>query len=237
MRDGVGVAVGVPREELPMGRLEIHDDSGVRRYRLASLDGEHRLRVRWPSRQAALAAGTPAASDDGPVASSEHSASSRARSASGDEQHDRGSNDRRGRTDEYAWLAVLPFVATLVGLVVGAVLGFGVFDTGSPGNVNLLPYVALVPYFLLGLAGTLWVFRDARRLAAASADWQPNPWVFVLGGATVLELVVALPVLRGELTSGLVPYLAGGYVLAGVLSSVVAGPIYVLLRRRYVEKS
>jgi hypothetical protein len=31
-----------------------------------------------------------------------------------------------------------------------------------------------------------------------------------------------------------VPYLAGGFVLAGVLSSVVAGPVYLALRRRYV---
>lgn len=214
-----------------MGQLEIHDDSGVRRYRLTGLDGERTLRVRWPSRQLALASGTPTASDDGPVASSEHSAT---RSASGAEQHDRGPNRRRGPTAEYAWLAVLPFVATLVGLVVGAVLGFDVFDTGSPGAVNLLPYAFLVPYFLVGLAGTLWLFRDASRLAAADADWQPIPWVFVLAGATVLELVVAVPVLRGELTSGVVPYLAGGYVLAGVLSSVVVGPVYLLLRRRHL---
>lgn len=216
-----------------MGRLEIHDDSGVKRYRLRGLDGEHRLQVRWPSRQPALAAGTPATSDgDGPVPS-QGGTTTAARSAGGGEQHDRGQTGR-GATDEYAWVAVLPFVATLVGLVVGAVLGFGVFDTGSPGNANLLPYVFLVPYFLAGLAGTLWLFRDARQLAAANADWQPNPWLFVLGGAAILELVVAVPVLRGELTSGVVPYLAGGFVLAGVLSSVVAGPVYLLLRRRYV---
>lgn len=218
-----------------MGRLEIHDDSGVKRYRLRGLDGEHRLQVRWPSRQPALAAGTPAAPDgDGPVATSQGGAGAAARSASGGGQHDRGQAGRRGPTDDHAWLAVLPFVATLVGLVVGAVLGFGVFDTGSSGNANLLPYVVLVPYFLAGLAGTLWLFRDAKRLAAANADWQPNPWLFVLGGAAVLELLVALPVLRGELTSGVVPYLVGGFVLAGVLSSVVAGPVYLALRRRYV---
>lgn len=220
-----------------MGRLEIHDDSGVRRYRLAGLDGEHRLQVRWPSRQPALAAGTPAASNDRP-ATSQTGTSSRGRSASGDEGHARGggrhddADERPG--SEYAWLALVPFLATLVGLVVGAVFGFDVFDTGSPGDVDLLPYVVLVPYFLAGLAGTLWVFRDAGRLADANADWQPNPWLFVLGGAVVLELYVALPVLRGELTSGVVPYLAGGFVVAAVLSSVVAGPVYLLLRRRYV---
>ncbi|MXR21925.1 hypothetical protein [Halobacterium bonnevillei] len=94
------------------------------------------------------------------------------------------------------------------------------------------PVRLLVPYFLAGLAGTLWLVEDAASLADSDADWQPNPWLYVVSGALVLEIVVALPVLRGEITTGIVPYLAGGLVLAGVLSSVVTGPIYFVRRRR-----
>lgn len=218
-----------------MGRVNIHDDSGVRRFRLAGLDGEYSLQIRWPSRASALAAGTSTAADsDGPVAAAGGTGGSRASDASDAERHGSGSDASDEPSDDYAWLAVVPFVATLLGLLVGAVFGFGVFDTGTPGDPNLAPYALLVPYFFAGLAGTLWLFRDAAELAAANAAWQPNPWAYVLGGALVLELLVALPVLRGAVTAGIVPYLFGGFVLAAVLSSVVAGPVYLLQRRRYL---
>lgn len=219
-----------------MGRVNIHDDSGVRRFRLAGLDGEYSLRIRWPSQAPALAAGASTAADgDGRVAASDGTTSSGAASASDAERHDSGSDATDEPSDEYAWLAALPLLATFVGLLVGFVFGFGVFDTGTPGNANLAPYALLVPYFFAGLAGTLWLFRDADRRSAADADWQPNPWIYVLGGAAVLELYVAVPVFRGELTDGVVSYLFGGFVLAAVLSSVVAGPVYLLQRHRHLD--
>jgi len=93
----------------------------------------------------------------------------------------------------------------------------------------------LVPYFLVGLAGTLWLFHDAEQRADAGADWQPNPWLYVLGGACVLELYYLVPVLRGAVDPPVVPYLTGGFVVAVFLSAVVSGPVYLLARRRALD--
>lgn len=179
--------------------------------------------------------GTTAAAADASTSDREHAVTTASTGRTDREQ----AQDVGGRGDDphaaddgaaSAWLAVLPFVATLLGVTVGAVFGFGVFATADAGGVTLLPYVVLVPYFFAGLAGTLWLFEDAGRLAAADADWQPNPWPYVLGGAVVLEAVIAAPVLAGGVTGSVVPALAGGFVVAALLSSVVAGPVYLLAR-------
>lgn len=139
-------------------------------------------------------------------------------------------------TARFALLAVLPAIATLAGVALGAVVGFGVFDTRTPGVGRAVAYALLVPYFLLGVAGTQWLYEDATRLTAASADWQPNPWYYVLGGGVVLELYYLVPVLSGAgPRTGVVAYLAGGFVLALALSSVVAGPVYAFQRRRHLD--
>jgi hypothetical protein len=218
-----------------MGTVKLHDATGVKRFEVSALDGVHRLDVRWPSETTARAAGASTPGSDSAAAS--RSARASDESGHSDDVTEPGddSSGRPGLSDRFAWLLVVPLAATLVGVAVGLVSGFGVFDTGTPGDPNLLPYVALVPYFLVGLAGTLWLVEDAASLADADADWQPNPWLYVVSGALVLELVVALPVLRGEITTGILPYLAGGLVLAGVLSSVVTGPIYFLRRRRNLD--
>lgn len=236
-----------------MGTVEIHDDDGTRRFERAYLDGDYRIDVQWPSQAAfsrtassTLAEAAPTTLSGvgaSPTPDGECAAAATGSRTAGPSESASGVDDPRdGPTWDdgagtYAWLAVLPLAATLLGVVVGVVFGFGVFDTGTPGDVDLLPYVGLVPYFLVGLAGTLWLFEDAQRLAETAADWQPNPWAYVLGGGLVLELVVAAPVLRGDLTSGIVSYLAGGFVLATLLSSVVAGPVYLLVRRRELAES
>lgn len=215
-----------------MGTNDSHDGSGVERHQLLDPASHHPDDARWPSRATAVAADTPASDGERAVtAAGSRAAGERDRSAGVDEPGD-DPGARADRSSEYAWLLVVPFAATLLGVAAGLVFGFGVYDTGTPGDVSLLPYVVLVPYFLAGLAGTLWLVEDATRLAAADADWQPNPWLYVLAGALVLEGVVAAPVVRGEVTTGVVPYLAGGFVLAALLSSVVVGPVYLLLRRR-----
>jgi hypothetical protein len=218
-----------------MGTVRLHDASGVTRFEVSALDGVHRLDVRWPSETTARAAGASTPGSDGATAS--HSARASDEADRSDDVTEPGddSGARPGLSDRSAWLLVVPLAATLVGVAVGLVFGFGVFDTGTPGDATLLPYVVLVPYFLAGLAGTLWLVEDAASLADSDADWQPNPWLYVVSGTLVLETVVAVPVLRGEITTGIVPYLAGGLVLAGVLSSVVTGPIYFIRRRRNLD--
>ncbi|MFB6270859.1 MAG: hypothetical protein ABEH83_13015, partial [Halobacterium sp.] len=204
-----------------MRTTDNHDGSGVSgRTRVAQHDTQGldpgRLR-----RIAALATDTSASDGERAVAAaSGHAPADRDRVRDVEERGD----DPRASADHpppYEWLLVVPFAATLVGTAVGALFGFGVFDPGPPGDVSLLPYLVLVPYFLAGLAGTLWLVEDASRLAATDADWQPNPWLYVFSGALVLEAVVAAPVVRGEITTDVVPYLAGGFVLAALLSSVV----------------
>lgn len=202
-----------------MGTVTIHD--GDSRHRLTSLDDDTHADAAWPSR--ATTTSSPRAVPDGGRTTA---------AADADREFERGPNARGESRDEFAWLAVAPFALTVVGLLAGLAFGFGVFDTGTPGNADLSPYALLVPYFLVGLAGTLWVYRDAEHRAAAAAGWQPNPWVYVLGGAVVLELYFLAPVLRGEIEPPVVPYLAGGLVLATLLSAVVAGPVYLLARRR-----
>lgn len=179
-----------------------------------------------------VAADTPASDGERAVAAaSGHAPAGRDRVRDVEERGD-GPGASADHPPSYEWLLLVPAAATLLGVAVGAVFGFGVFDPGQPGDVSLLPYLVLVPYFLAGLAGTLWLLEDAERLAAADADWQPNAWLYVFAGALALEAVVAVPVVRGEVTTGVVPYLAGGFVLAALLSSVVVGPVYLLQRRR-----
>ena len=208
-----------------MATVTIHDGDSTRRYRLTSPDDDHPVDVTWPSRATAASPPARAVPDGGRTTAA----------ADADREFERGPNARGEPHDEFAWLAVAPFVLTVVGLLAGLAFGFGVFDTGTTGDANLPPYALLVPYFLVGLAGTLWVSRDAEHLAAAGADWQPNPWIYLVGGAAVLELYFLAPVLQGDVEPPVVPYLAGGFVLATLLSAVVAGPVYLFARRRALD--
>ena len=212
------------------------DESRVTSIALAKLTAARRLAAAWRADRAAAAA-------DASTSDREHAVTSAGSTTRTDRDQ---APEVGGRGDDphaspdgapNTWLAVLPFVATLLGLAVGAVFGFGVYATAGTGRAALLPYVVLVPYFLAGVAGTLWLFADARRLAAADADWQPSPWPYVLGGALVLETAVAAPALADGVTGPVVPALAGGFVVAALLSSVVAGPVYLLARRRALGDS
>jgi len=209
-----------------MGTVTIHDGDSTRRYRLTSLDDDHRVDVAWPSRATAPTAPQRAVPDGGRT-----TAAPEVGRTDADREYERGPT-ARGARDGFAWLAIAPFVLTVVGLVAGLVFGFGVFETTA---ANVSPYAVLVPYFLVGLAGTLWIYHDADDLAAADADWQPNPWLYVLGGGCVLELYYLAPVLRGDVEPPVVPYLAGGFVVATLLSAVVAGPVYLFVRRRALD--
>ena len=213
-----------------MGTVTIDDDGSTRRYELRRLDGDHRVDVTWPSGATATAAPARAVTDGGRATSA-----AEVGRTDTDREYGRGPGASRNSRDEFAWLAVAPFVLTVVGIAAGLLFGFQTFDTGTAENATLLPYVVLVPYFLVGLAGTLWLVRDAQQLADAGADWQPNPWLYVLGGACVLELYYLAPAVHGDVEPPVVPYLAGGFVLATLLSAVAAGPVYLFARRRALD--
>jgi len=207
-----------------------HDERRAARIALARLTAARRLAAGWTSNVTAAAADASTSDRERAVTAASTSGTDReqTRDVGGPGDDPRASGDGAA----HAWLAVLPFAATLLGVAAGAVFGFGVYATADAGGLSLLPYAVLVPYFLAGVAGTLWLFEDASRLAAADADWQPDPWPYVLGGALALEAVVAAPVLVDGVTGSVVPALAGGFVVAALLSSVVAGPVYLLARRR-----
>lgn len=213
-----------------MGTVTIHDGNRTRRYELSGLHGDHSVDVTWPARAEAVESSTRAVTDGGRT-----SAAADVGRADADREFGRGPSARSESYDEFSWLAVAPFVLTVVGLVAGLLFGFGIFDTGTTGDATLLPYAILVPYFLVGLAGTLWIYRDAERVADSNADWRPNPWLYVLGGACTLELYYLAPVVRGGVEPPVVPYLAGGFVLAVLLSAVVTGPVYLFVRRRALD--
>lgn len=212
--------------------IHSHDARTASGHERGASTRNHTVRRRRRPKLTAARTDTPASDGERAVAAaSGHAPSSRDRTRDVDERGD-GPGASADHSQPYAWLLVLPSAATLVGVAVGLVFGFGVFDPGPPGDVSVLPYLVLVPYFLAGLAGTLWLVEDAASLADANAAWQPNPWLYVLGGALALQTVVATPVVRGDVATGVVPYLAGGFVLAALLSSVVVGPVYLWSRRR-----
>jgi len=197
-----------------MGTGTIDEDESTRQDELRRLDGDHRVDVRWPSGAAAVEAPQRVATDGGRTTAAPEVGRT-------DSEYERGTAANSDAHEAFAWLAIAPLALTVVGLAAGLLFGFQLFDTGTAGSATLLPYVVLVPYFLVGLAGTLWLFHDAEQRADAGADWQPNPWLYVLGGACVLELYYLVPVLRGAVDPPVVPYLTGGFVVAVFLSAVV----------------
>lgn len=119
----------------------------------------------------------------------------------------------------------------------------GAFDLASGGVERLLGGSLLAALALASAWATLGLFDDADARANATgvteatgttdAAWRPDHWRYVAGGAGAL-----LAVRLGQLWTGAVaparpvPYLAGSAVVAALLAPVLAGPAYVLARRR-----
>lgn len=136
------------------------------------------------------------------------------------------------------WLLLSPLATGGVYLGLVLVAGSEVLHTGRPWPHGVIAGALLTAFFGVCLAGTLRLYDDAVALRRVEADWQPNPWHYVLGGALVLTGYRALriTVLGGTATRPAL-YLAGSFVVATVLSSLVAGPLYLFLRRRRLPES
>lgn len=130
------------------------------------------------------------------------------------------------------WLLIAPLV--MGGVYLALVIAFGeeLLRTGRPWPRGFVATILLVAFFLVCLGGTVRLYDDAIALRQADADWQPNPWHYLVGGGLVLMTYrVAQLTLFGRSVSNLVPYLAGSFIVALVLSSLVAGPVYLVVRR------
>lgn len=134
--------------------------------------------------------------------------------------------DRPGRLD-HAWLLVAPAVVAAVA-VAAALAGAGGRASGP------LRHVTVGVLFAVSLAGTLLLYDDANRVRRSVGEWRPNPWTYLVGGGLVLLLSRLASVAGGRIENA-PAFLAGSLVVAVVVSSVAAGPVYLYRRRRRVE--
>lgn len=132
-----------------------------------------------------------------------------------------------------AWVIGLPSVVALSYLFAALVFGPQIFDTGASSFAGLFAMAALAGLLLVSLWGTVCLFDDASRERHSDDHWQPNPWLYLAGGASALLTVPVVELATGAVTTGQpVPYLFGNAVVALPLASLVAGPAYLLVRWR-----
>ena len=124
------------------------------------------------------------------------------------------------------WPWALLVVPTVLALLLGALTAGGVLSVA--GLDTPLAFTAAAVSYLAAVFGTLLILNDAAYLKHADAAWQPNPWLFVGGGALALVGISALFAPNLSMTA-----LVGVLITAVAASSVVSGPVYLLLRARY----
>ena len=131
------------------------------------------------------------------------------------------------------WLALLPAATTVAAVALAAVFGPALWSVER----SVLPAVAVrlghVSWFLLGLAGTAWLWTDAGAVAEGPRSWAPAPLAYTLAGA----LLFAAGGTAFFTSGGHPPAELGGAFLGLVLvglptSAVVAGPAYLFARYR-----
>lgn len=132
-----------------------------------------------------------------------------------------------GRLLARRWLLWLP---TLLALVLKGIAASG----GAVGSESTAVWLVWVGShwltFGLALLGTIALYDDATWLAAVGADWRPNPWWYILGGALSAVPVLLAPLaIGGDIVTAL-PVVFGAALVALPLSSIVAGPLYLAVR-------
>lgn len=131
---------------------------------------------------------------------------------------------------------VAPLLVTVAYGLPAALYGVGVFDTGTRGAGRLLAFGLLGTLLLVAAWSTARLYDDARWIAAGSTEWAPNPWLYIVGGAVAILCLRAYQLLvLGYVVEQPGIYLAGNFVVALALSSIVGGPAYALRRRRHLH--
>ncbi|MFP9193242.1 hypothetical protein ACLI4Q_16535 [Natrialbaceae archaeon A-CW1-1] len=136
--------------------------------------------------------------------------------------------------DDRVLLAPFVLGAAYVGIAI--LLGPGVFDTGASGIAGVVAYVLLGTLLFLSAWSTARLGSDARWRTYNDSAWNPNPFTYILGGALVLFVGWCLQLyVEGQLATYSLAALFGGFIIAIVLSSTVAGPVYVVRSHRTFE--
>lgn len=137
---------------------------------------------------------------------------------------------------DHSWLLVAPLAGALALSAASVLLGYPLRTGTSPSG--LLAFAVLTPFFLLCVAATLALFRDASRVRAAGIDWSPNPWGYAVPSAVALTAMRAYPVVEATgRTEELVGFLAGTFVVALAAASILAGPAYLYRRHERVARN
>jgi cbb3-type cytochrome oxidase subunit 3 len=137
---------------------------------------------------------------------------------------------------DHWWLLVAPLAGAIALSAASVLLDHPLRTGASPSG--LLAFAVLVPFFLLCVAGTLALFRDASRVHAAGAEWSPNPWHYAVPSAIALTAIRSYPVIRtAGRAEGLVGFLVGTFVVALATASILAGPAYLYRRRKKAARN
>lgn len=92
---------------------------------------------------------------------------------------------------------------------------------------------------LIGVAAlaTDRLFGEASHLHDSDVDWAPNPWWYVLGGAMGVTALVVGTFDDPSVVLARPTALVGVFVVGLVCASAVAGPAFLLQRRRHRAKA
>lgn len=134
------------------------------------------------------------------------------------------------------WLLVAPLTGAVALSAASVLFEPNPLQTGTSPS-GLLAFAVLIPFFLLCVAGTLALVRDATLLRAAETDWSPNPRRYVVPSAVLLTAIRSYPVVQtAGRVEGLVGFLVGTFVVALAAASILAGPAYLYRRRNRVAR-
>jgi hypothetical protein len=169
-------------------------------------------------------------SDDGEANATDGTSATETRTGEREARGDRPRSEPM--TLDHGWLLVAPLVGAVVLSAVSSLADPNPLQTGTSAG-GLLAFAVLIPFFLLCVGGTLALVRDAERLRAAGTDWSPNPWYYVAPSAVALGVLHAYRLGgSGAADEAAVGLFVGSLVVALAASSILAGPAYLLQRRR-----
>ncbi|WP_440989116.1 hypothetical protein [Haloarchaeobius baliensis] len=133
------------------------------------------------------------------------------------------------------WLLLAPAALALSYLPLVLAFGQELLYSTRGGEPHLLGFALMAALVGVAATATGHLFDDAKHVAETT-DWSPNPTHYTVAGTAVVTVALVGRVLFLDGTIARPAEFVGGVVIVSVLlSSVVAGPIYVFRRRRRLE--
>jgi len=96
-----------------------------------------------------------------------------------------------GETDSEWWLSHLFVTVGLILFILTAAVSIPFGIENDAIFVGILLSSGIIAFF--GLLGIVGYYYDAKALKAADAAWQPNPWIWIVGGF-IFGQVLLMPV-------------------------------------------